>query len=95
MTTSLRDSMPVTAQWVDLLRLWLGRGAADALLKRSMAGQGTQALGSFYVAEVSPSGELLEFGSTIDERRSTVVDGRSVLQVARGQPRPMGEGVPP
>lgn len=86
MSKSMRDSMPVTAQWVDLLRLWLGKDAADALLKRSRAGQGTQALGSFYIAELSPSGELLEFGSTIDGRRAVVVDGRPTLPAARLDP---------
>ena len=79
MSKSMRDRMPVTAQWVDLLRLWLGKEAADALIKRSMAGQGTRALGSFYVAELTDEGELLEFGSTIDGRRAVVVDGRPVL----------------
>jgi hypothetical protein len=79
MSKSMRDSMPVTAQWVDLLRLWLGREAADALIKRSVKGEGTRALGSFYVAELTEAGELLEFGSTVDGRRAVVVDGRPVL----------------
>lgn len=50
--------MPVTAEWVDQLRASIGREAADAIVRKGMAGKG-----GFWTQEVGPDGVLRTFGS--------------------------------
>jgi len=70
----LRETMPTTAWLVDQLRLKWGAEQVDALLKRAMRGEGSKALGSFYVAEIDEGGELREFGATVDGRSAVYME---------------------
>lgn len=64
--------MPVTAQAIDLLRALNGKAAADAQVRRAMAGQG-----GFWFREAGPDGVVREFGSVGEVRREMVVRGRA------------------
>lgn len=55
---SMREQMPMAAEVVDLLRGINGKAAADAQIKRAMAGQG-----GLWVVEIGPDGVERSFGS--------------------------------
>jgi hypothetical protein len=64
--------MPLAAEWVDILRALNGKAAADAQIKRAMAGQG-----GFWVQETGPDGVVRTFGSARPVQRPMVVTRRS------------------
>ncbi|MEY5099219.1 MAG: hypothetical protein RJA36_1938 [Pseudomonadota bacterium] len=55
---SLRELMPVTAEWIDQLRAELGRDAVDAIVRA-----GVQGKGKFWARECGPDGQWREVGS--------------------------------
>jgi hypothetical protein len=67
---SLRDTMPITAAFIDELRQRWTPEKVDAVLRRAKAGQGVA-----HFAEIGADGELRQWGTAPAGRTVTVVDG--------------------
>lgn len=60
--SSLRERMPQVAALIDGLRTQWGQAVTDALVRRSMRGEGSQPLGRLYAVEIGPDGVERTFG---------------------------------
>lgn len=69
---SMREQMPMAAEAVDLLRGINGKAAADAQIRRAMAGQG-----GLQVVETGPDGVERSFGSAGLVKRQMIVTRRA------------------
>jgi hypothetical protein len=72
----MRDLMPVTAWLVDELRRVWGREQADALVRRSMQGQGSISAGNLHSVETGPDGVVREFGQVVQAADVPAVVGK-------------------
>ena len=72
----MRDLMPVTAWLVDELRRVWGREQSDALVRRSMQGQGSISAGNLHSVETGPDGVVREFGQVVQAAGVPAVVGK-------------------